>query len=127
MRHGVRGQQRRTARVNMRTQRGFDLARATDAQRHPAARAAPEITTPVQPTIRSAPIGEPTNHNARRTIAELNTARGEPLARHECTGETVEIGRARIHSARPSPSAPPEAAANGGSIRIQPKNERKKK
>jgi hypothetical protein len=91
MRHGVRGQQRRAAGVNMRTQRGFDLARAADAERHAATRTTPEIATPVQPTIRSAPVGEPAHDNTRRAVPERHAAEGEPLARHERAGEAMQI------------------------------------
>jgi hypothetical protein len=94
VRHGISRQQRRAASVNMRAQRGFDLARATDAQCHSATRATPEIAAPVQPTIRGAPVGEPTHDNARRAVPERHAAEGEALARHERAGESVEIGRA---------------------------------
>jgi hypothetical protein len=94
MRHRVRRQQRRSARVNMRAQRGLDLTRATDTERHPTARAAPEITAPVQTRVGSAPVGEPAHHNARRAVAQRNAAEREPLARHERARETMEIGRA---------------------------------
>jgi uncharacterized membrane protein len=91
MRHGVRGQQRRTARVNMRTQRGFDLARTPDAERHPTARATPEITAPVQPRVTRTPTGQPAHDNTRRAVTERHAAEGEPLARHECAGEAMQI------------------------------------
>jgi hypothetical protein len=95
MRHGVRRQERRAAGVNVLAQRGFDLARPADAERHAARRAAPEITTPVETTIGSAPVGEPAHDNTRRAVAEGNATEGEALARHERAGEAVEIGGTR--------------------------------
>jgi uncharacterized membrane protein len=92
VRHGVRGQQRRAAGVNVLAQGGFDLARTADAERHPTARATPEITAPVQPRVTRAPAGQPAHDNTQRAEAERHATQREPLARHERAGEAVKIG-----------------------------------